>query len=364
MDIDKYYTDYGLSPVDKKFKDQQEIHNVYKKPKKDKRIDIPRFYNFEKNNSHQMDILYMPEDGGYKYCLVVVDVGSKTVDAEPLKEVNPNSVLKGLQTIYKRKIIEWPKKVIVDSGKEFMGTFEQYIKDHHMSLKRALTGRHRQVGIVEKYNGIIGKQLFMRMASQEMLTGKPSTEWIKDLPNLIKSMNKKFSKPPLNTQQLLKISNPQRDLKQDIIPLNTLVRVKLDEPKNITGEKLHGKFRATDHRWSIEQYHIKNILFDPIEPVMYELDQKLKPHQKVAYTRNQLQIVNPKEEDPPYDKVVRTKNKDNMYIIKNILDHRKNRGQDQYLIWWKGFPKSESSWVSKKEIPKSVLENFNHQNQS
>ena len=34
-----------------------------------------------------------------------------------------------------------------------------------------------------------------------------------------------------------------------VYPIGTKVRKKLDHPKGTTGEKLFGKFRATDYRW-------------------------------------------------------------------------------------------------------------------
>ena len=72
-------------------------------------------------------------------------------------------------------------------------------------LKKALTGRHRQVGLVEKYNGIIAKVLFMRMASEELLTGKRSAKWVSDLKIVIEAMNKRYGHCVPTEKQLLKL---------------------------------------------------------------------------------------------------------------------------------------------------------------
>ena len=43
-------------------------------PKKEKRINTPTTDVFERNNTHQIDLLFLPEDKGYKYALVCVDL--------------------------------------------------------------------------------------------------------------------------------------------------------------------------------------------------------------------------------------------------------------------------------------------------
>ena len=62
---ESFYKDFGLTPVSKEYKNNQEVHNIYKKPKKDKKGETPRTYNFLDNDTHQIDILYLPSDRGY-----------------------------------------------------------------------------------------------------------------------------------------------------------------------------------------------------------------------------------------------------------------------------------------------------------
>ena len=86
MSLDDFYKFYGLSNTPKKIKDNQEINNLFKIPKKEKRLDMPKFYNFVEDNTHMMDILYLPDDNGFKYCLVVMDIATNKMDAQPLKK--------------------------------------------------------------------------------------------------------------------------------------------------------------------------------------------------------------------------------------------------------------------------------------
>ena len=63
----------------------------------------------------------MPKDKGFLYCLVVVDIATNITDAEPVKKLDANSVLKAIQKIYDRKILSLPHELITDQGNEFKG---------------------------------------------------------------------------------------------------------------------------------------------------------------------------------------------------------------------------------------------------
>jgi len=208
---DKFYSDFGLSKVPKKYLESQELYNLFKKPLKEKRNEMPRFYNFEENDTHQADLLYLPEDKGFKYCLVVVDVATGKTDAEPLKNRSASDVLGAIKRIYnnyRRKILRTPDKLIVDSGSEFQGPFLKYFEYNKVHVKKALRGRHRQLALVERKNQIIGRVLFMRMFAQELLTGETSKDWVDDLPRIIKKINDKYSHTPYTDEELFEKFNP------------------------------------------------------------------------------------------------------------------------------------------------------------
>ena len=75
------------------------LDNLLLKPTKDKGIDAPHFPEFKDGYYHQADLLFLPSDDDYKYCLVVVDVGSKIVDARPLKSKESKEIVK-LSKVY------------------------------------------------------------------------------------------------------------------------------------------------------------------------------------------------------------------------------------------------------------------------
>ena len=97
-----YYSTYGLEPVPKDYLEKQELENLFKRPKKDSKINEPHFQLIKHNYIDQADILFLPNDNGYKYLLVVVDIGSRLTDVEPLKEKSASEVKKAFEKIYER----------------------------------------------------------------------------------------------------------------------------------------------------------------------------------------------------------------------------------------------------------------------
>ena len=96
-------------------------------PQVDKKgVNVPTTDVFERNTTHQLDLLFLPEDDGYRYLLVIVDIATRHVDAEPLKTKDSKEVLKATQKIFKRKYVKQPLRLEVDSGTEFKGKFKEY----------------------------------------------------------------------------------------------------------------------------------------------------------------------------------------------------------------------------------------------
>ena len=115
-------------------------------------INIPKFQNFVKNNCHQADLLFLPSDRGYKYLLVVVDICTRLIDAEQIKDKNASSVVKAFKKNYNRDILDIPTNINCDAGTEFHGETKKYFDDFNINVKYADPNRHRQQGIVESAN--------------------------------------------------------------------------------------------------------------------------------------------------------------------------------------------------------------------
>lgn len=342
-----YYKHYTRSKVqDKDYLKRQELSQLYKRPRKETKQETPNFDFVPRPNLlHQADILYMPNDKGYKYVLVVVDVATREVEAQPLKDKSKDTILKALKTIYTQsQSLREPETLAVDSGTEFKG-LSNYL---NLNLKVSLPNRHRQTAVVERTNQEIAKIAFMRMTAQELLTNQQSNEWLDDLPNIIKEINKRKREPKPQSID----ANPIIPKNSHIFNLGDKVRVKLDYPRdNINEKRLHGSFRITDVRWSDVQ-EITDIIMLPDQPIMYEVNNNTK----VLYTDPQLQLV--KQVEPPIGRVV-VRGNPTTYIVEKIIGKMTQRGHIYYLVHWRGYDDPEDfTWELMDKLPKDKIKDY------
>jgi hypothetical protein len=184
------------------------------------------------------------------------------------------------------------------------------------------------------------------MASEELVTGEVSRQWVSDLPGLVKVINKNLPPP---------ITKPESDellgskFGGNMIPIGTRVRVQLDHPRDtVKGNYLPGKFRSSDIRWSPDVTRIEQILLKPGFPPMYLVadDDKL-----VSRTKNQLQIVKRNERAPDVKYI---RGDPDYAIINTIKDYRKQDRKDQYLVGFKGYDDTHDRWMDVKELNRTA----------
>jgi len=154
----------------KKWLEKQAIWQIYL-PAPDY---IPRpHWNISKPNEiHQADLLFLPHDvvkrKTYKYALVVVDVASRYIDAEPLTSKYSTDVSIAFNKIYSRRL-SWPKAMMVDPGTEFMGELTKILNKKDIKIQRGEAGNHKAQSIVDRANRTISEKLFTHQYAQEML---------------------------------------------------------------------------------------------------------------------------------------------------------------------------------------------------
>lgn len=354
MSIEDFY-----KSIKKNAKANTELNQLYKQPVPEKGIYMPVAQVFQPDIYYQADTLYMPEDKKFKYILVVVDMHDGRIDAEPMKDVNKFEVLKAFKKIYSRDILYYPIFITFDKGNEFKNPeVEKYFNQNGTNVKYALTGRSRQLANVERANQKISSILFKRMANQELITGEQNNEWVDDLPELVKVLNKNLKKP---LQREIFPEPVVDEYTGKLLPIGTKVRLLLDYPINNTNHaRLSGKFRTSDIRWTPDIYEITDVILKPGYPPGYLTNK----NDMVFRTKNQLAVVKKNEKEPD-SKFIRGNPKN--YIISEILDKKIENNKTFYLVRWKGFKKEDATWEHAKTLDRTdalrkLKRDFNDEN--
>ena len=178
----------------------------------------------------QMDVLYLPNDNGFKYLLVAVDNYTKKTDAIPLRFRTAEAVRKAIDKIYyENKVLKPPKILQVDAGSEFKKGLDEYLKPKGIHLRRAGVARHSQQANVEARNKAIGSLIMKSQLVKELETDKVSKQWLKLLPDILKKLNENAK--PKKMKQTGEVPC-KVDGDCDLYEVNDMVRYKLDYPVN------------------------------------------------------------------------------------------------------------------------------------
>jgi transposase InsO family protein len=166
----------------KEWLDEQEKQQITQQEKKTKRI-FNSIISPEVRNNFQADIMYLPHPtkNRFKYLLTCIDVYSRKVFAEPIKNKNTEHTLKAMQKILKKSGI--PKNLNVDAGGEFDNkVFKEYADEQNITIWMSNPEQENKNSIIERFHRTLRNMLL----KYEIATKKP---YINDLQKLIKNYN-------------------------------------------------------------------------------------------------------------------------------------------------------------------------------
>ena len=290
----------------KKWLEKQALWQIYHAPPE--YTPRPRWTVSKPNQVHQADLLFLPHDTirnkTYRYALVVIDVASRYKDAEALSTKDSGEIAKCFSKIYSRKPrrLSWPGVLVVDSGREFMGSVTKLMEQHGVSIQRGQAGNHRSQAFVERANKTLSERLFSHQYAQEMVTDDRSREWVKRLPLVLKAMNSEptrlIGKEPSGAIGMDKVMVKGESYKRPVgldevrLPPGVLVRYLYAPGEGEGGERR----RATDPIWSLEVYYLIRSVVSSDQPVLYYLSEGAP---KRGFAREELQFVPVDTELPP-----------------------------------------------------------------
>ena len=294
----------GVSEQDaKEWLEKQALWQIYLAPPE--YIPRPRWTVSKPNQVHQADLLFLPHDTimgkTYRYALVVIDVASRYKDAEALSSKDSGEIARCFTKIYSRRM-SWSGVLVVDSGREFMGSVSKLMEKHGVRIQRGQAGNHRSQAFVERANKTLSERLFSHQYAQEMVRDGRSREWVKRLPSVLKAMNSEptrlIGKEPSGAIEMKEVIVKKVEYKRPVgfeevkLPPGVLVRYLYAPGEGEGGERR----RATDPIWSLGVYDLIRSVVSSDQPVLYYLSSGAP---KRGFVREELQFVPNDTELPP-----------------------------------------------------------------
>ncbi|KAF2885806.1 hypothetical protein ILUMI_20367, partial [Ignelater luminosus] len=160
--------------------EQTELH-------KPARVNFKRRHVIVKSldDLHQIDLVemlpYYRENKGYRYILVVIDVFSKYVWAEPVKRKTSKDIVNAMIKVFSkgRRI---PTHIQSDQGKEFFNKdFQNLMKQYN--INHYSTYSNKKASVVERVNRTLKAIMWFRFSLQG------SYKWITLLPQIVEKYN-------------------------------------------------------------------------------------------------------------------------------------------------------------------------------
>jgi hypothetical protein len=216
-----------------------------------------------------------------------------------------------------------------DGGTEFKGVFTKWLYNESIYHKVAEPYRHQQMSSIENVNKQLGRLLNGYMNKMEEETGKVFKEWNdKDVLNTIRT--------DLNRHRLKQEGNPYTDtynLHNDRMKpkfkMGDIVYRKSEIPLTALGNKQSTlNFRVGDYRWELQPRKIIKVLPYP-EPVSFRYVLNYLPN--VSYAEWELKKAPEKE-------------KEEQFVVKEILKAKVINKKKYLLIWWDKFKKADATW--------------------
>ena len=302
--IDKLSQEAGVSlEVSKEWLSKQALWQIYLSPPE--YIPRPHWTVNKPNRVHQADLLFLPHDTiwgkVYKYALVVIDVASRYKDAEALRTKDSGEISKCFTRVYSRRL-SWPGVLMIDPGREFMGSVSALMEKHGVKIQRGQAGNHRSQAFVERANRTLSEKLFSFQYAQEMARDERSRKWVKRLPLVLKAMNSEstrlIGKDPSSALGMEQVGVKSGEYKRPVgfdevrLPPGVLVRY-LYAPGEGEGGQMR---RATDPIWSLGVWELSRSVVSLGQPVLYYLS---SGGPKRGFVREELLVVPSDTELPP-----------------------------------------------------------------
>lgn len=278
---------------------------------------------------------YSKENEDFKYLLFVIDVFSRFLWVEPLKDKTSNEIVSAFDSIL-FETHRHPKRLRTDAATDFTSSgFQKLMRMEN--INHFVTHSEKQANYVERVIQTMKKKIFRYMVAQN------KEKYINVLEDMVNAYNNTWHSG---------IQERPADVtaaKQNKLWWQMYWPNKPYKPKRGPKKKVHFKFklgtvvrmsilrspfqREYNTRWTTELFKISDRFVRQNQPIYKLVDWNNDPVQGTFYER-ELQAS--KE---PF-----------IYKIEKVLKYKGRGKARKALVAWKGWPKKFNSWIPSTDI--------------
>lgn len=286
----------------------------------------------------QIDLLFLPDiKNTYVGVLLCIDVASRFVWGEPIKNKTGKEITNAMKIILDRAFPRKPLKIQGDKGSEFYNkSFLNLLKDYGI-IEFFSTYSDHKAAIVERVIRTIKEKLYRILDTNPSL----QNEWQDLIPSIIKSYNNTHHSgvdmrpKEVTTQNIGKVlwnlygQYWDKDRKQKTPKFNVGDFVRISSQRHPYHKGYKGKWKEEIFKISKIKYSLPHNVY-----ILKEWDDS--PIKGVFY---------PYELNKVYGAA------DQQFRIEEILKERKKRnGKKEFYIKWSGWSEKYNSWVPEENL--------------
>lgn len=310
------------------FLTQQNTYTLHK----DRRWRFPRnkVIALFKDEQWQADLAEMPQDKGYRYILVVIDVFTKYVWAVPLKRKDPESVREGFKHIFKDRRI--PCKLQTDKGKEFDNKVMRPFYEKHNILYFTSTNKTYKCSVVERLNRTLKGRMYRYFTS----IGK--RQWIDKLHDFVDSYNNSYH-TSIKMTPVEASESDNAEVFRNLYGVDSINDLRKKEENTRKKQKkiaIGSTVRVAYDRDAFDKGYFSTFT-DAIGKVYKQSQQGIPMYFLKDYSGETVPRRFYRQELQPIPEPT--------YRIEKILKTRVKDGKKQYYVKWLNYPSSDNSWV-------------------
>lgn len=275
---------------------------------------------------------------GYSYLLTVIDVLSKFVWVETLRDKTSNCVIKAFQKIFSRNKELVPICLQTDKGKEFIARpVQNFLKEKNIRF-RVARNPDVKAAVVERFNRTLKERMWRYFTHkntrryievlQDIVYAYNHTRHssIKMQPSVVTRENARIARENMNRR----LYNNEEKIKKEYRGRRQKVKYNVGDLVRVSRSKVTFE-KGYEAKWSEEIFRIHRIL-KWRKPIVYEIsDLSGEVIDGIFYEQELSSVIKDLQGEE--------------FIVERVIKSRGHGNNKQLLVSWKGYPSKFDSWI-------------------